>query len=278
MVVTITIEDVVANTTRLPTSPQVMPKMQAILRDPNASISEIAELIKQDAGLTAQVIRMANSAFYGASEKVKDPESAVNRIGFNEVFKLVGMIVSRHVLAGKLPLYDLGAGQLWRISVCTAHMMHYLSELVGIEAESAYTCGLVHSIGKTAVNHYYTEKNLEQSMSGFRAITPEEEWETLGFTNADVAAALLTGWEFEEAITIPVGCQYNPDLATDEHRLLSVMLYLAIDTAYLIDAEPESFEEKYDPFHEYLIELAVTREIFIDAAKYGNEAINKFSG
>ena len=55
------------------------------------------------------------------------------------------------------------------------------------------------------------------------------------------------------------------------------MLYIAINAAYLIESEPDSFEEKFDPFHEYLIELGVTREVFIEAALHGNEAINKFS-
>ena len=99
----------------------------------------------------------------------------------------------------------------------------------------------------------------------------------MGFTNADVAAAIVADWQFEEEITVPISYQYNPDAAPDEFRLRSIMLYLAIDAAYLIDDDSNSFEEKYDPYHEYMLELALTREGLIEAAKHGNAAIEKFS-
>jgi len=61
--VLISLEDVVEHTKSLPSSPEIMPKIQAIIRNPNANITDIADLIKQDAGLTSHVIRMAKISY-----------------------------------------------------------------------------------------------------------------------------------------------------------------------------------------------------------------------
>ena len=276
--VNVSIEQVISKIPQLPTSAEILPKIRGALKDPNVTPQSICELIKMDPGLAAQVLRIANSAYYGATHKVKDIESAVNRIGFYKVYELVGMIVSRHVLAEEMPIYHMKAGQLWRISVCCAHMMQNLSTLVKIDTDIAYTIGLMHAAGKVAINHYILHAGIRAHTTSIRGFTPEEELDIFGFTNAQIAQTLLTQWNFREEISIPISCHYNPDFAPDQFVEAASLLYLCSEAAHLAELEPEVLEdEAYEPAHDLLSEVGLARSDIISAAEKGIAVVDKFT-
>lgn len=74
---------------------EVMAKLCTLLRSPYAEIAEIVELVAIDPGLTSSVVRLANSPYYGCKDKIDRIENAVERIGFTEVMKLVGILGRR---------------------------------------------------------------------------------------------------------------------------------------------------------------------------------------
>ncbi len=130
---TFTIVDLINGVTRLPAAPRVLPKLQGLLRDPNSTLDDITKLLKLDAGLAAQILRLSNSAYYGVKTKFSVLDLAINRIGFNEVFKLVGAIATRDLLSGELSFYNMNKSQLWRLSVACANYMSILSVSVLIQ-------------------------------------------------------------------------------------------------------------------------------------------------
>jgi len=259
----------------LPTSAEILPKLRAILKDPDVNPKDVTENIQHDPGLAAQVLRIANSAYYGATQKVKDPAGAVNRIGFYKVYELVGMIVSRHILAEPLPIYHMNPGQLWRISVCCAHMMQSLSKLVNIDQDIAYTIGLMHASGKVAINHFIMQEDIRAYTTTIRAVTPEEELDIFGFTNAQIAQKLLMQWNFRDEISVPISCQYNPDVCPDDFRFPTILLYLCSEAALKLETEPEKLEDHEAPL-EYLAEVALTNDDIIRAAKKSMAIVDHF--
>ena len=274
--VNVTINQVIDRIPQLPTSVEILPKLRAVLKDPEVSPDHVSELIQHDPGLTVQVLRIANSAYYGATQKVTAPAGAVNRIGFYKVYELVGMIVSRHILAEALPIYHMNAGQLWRVSVCCAYMMQRLSKLVNVDQDIAYTIGLMHATGKVAINHFIMQEDIRAYTTTIRAVTPEEELDIFGFTNAQIAQKLLVQWNFRDEISIPISCQYNPDVGPDEYRFSTILLYLCSDAALTIETEPEKLEDR-EPPADYLAEIALTHKDIINAAEKSMASVDKFS-
>jgi len=75
----------------LPPSPQVFGKLGKLLRDPNTGLNDITELVNTDASLTTRVLKLSNSAAFAQGMAIDNLDDAINRIGFREVFKLVGV-------------------------------------------------------------------------------------------------------------------------------------------------------------------------------------------
>ncbi|MFA5265584.1 MAG: HDOD domain-containing protein, partial [Opitutaceae bacterium] len=78
----------------LPAAPRVLASLGDLLQDANVGLDEVANLIKRDAALAARIIRMSNSIVYGGKGglRIGAIEEAVNRVGFSEVYRLVGMV------------------------------------------------------------------------------------------------------------------------------------------------------------------------------------------
>lgn len=194
------ISTLIASVKNLPPSPQILPRLQKLVKDPNSSMDEIIELIKRDASLTAQVLRISNSAFYGGSTQVNNLEAAINRIGLYEVYKLVSFIVSSQLFANNLSIYKLNAKSMWQNSVISGSICKHLSTYFDLDAESAYLVGLLQNIGKIVINEYYLNQGIEIYNDQQESVTPEQEVALFGFSHAAVGAELLRNWKFDEHI------------------------------------------------------------------------------
>lgn len=75
----------------------ILARLNAILNDPNAALSDAERLINTDAALGATIIRLSNSVLYAVGERRVDVYSALQKVGFNEALRLVGIALSREV-------------------------------------------------------------------------------------------------------------------------------------------------------------------------------------
>lgn len=259
------IETLIGSVKRLPTSPQILPKLQRLLRDPDSSLIDIAELVKLDAGLSAQIVRMSNSAYYGVTDPCTNIEDSVTRLGFNEVYKLVGATISNQVLAEELPLYNMESGKLWEDSILCGAVMQSLASRIGADYETAYTVGLLHGVGKVILNRYHNEHGLEGYVETLEGISPTQEYEILGYTNASISAALMRSWNFPEEICTPIEFQYS-SLDAPEHHYLSVLLSLTREAVLQLDEDPEELYETFRPDPVELGEVGLKVDDLIEAA------------
>ncbi|HNX04737.1 MAG TPA: HDOD domain-containing protein [Opitutales bacterium] len=206
------LEKILEGVVSLPPTPKILPKLQKLLRDPDSGIHEIISLIKVDAPMTAQIVRLSNSAFYSTGESVQSLEEAVNRLGFKEVYRVASVAAAQQVMGEALPLYNMGKGELLESSVSAAVLMVELgSRSRRVDLDAAYTTGLLHSIGKVVINQYFLKHGLEL-YGNSAGETVDIMWERrlLGFDNADAGAAILTKWNFPEEIVQPVKFQLDP--------------------------------------------------------------------
>ena len=111
----------------LPATLQIMPKLQQLLGDINSSMGNIVLLIEKDPTLVSHIVKLSNSAYYSASSYCLTVEEAMNRIGFSEAYKMIGLVASGQVLSDELEIYGLSPDELWEKSVLTATLMQFLS-------------------------------------------------------------------------------------------------------------------------------------------------------
>jgi putative nucleotidyltransferase with HDIG domain len=116
------------------------------LHDESANYRVIGEIISTDAALTAQVLRLANSALFGCPGEVKSLIVALNLLGMDRVFSLV-LTASLKKMVGKVSGWPL-ARRCWRHSVATAFLAADLSVDHFREISEDYTAGLLHDLGR----------------------------------------------------------------------------------------------------------------------------------
>lgn len=225
-----TFDEVCTRALALPCSPALLPRLAALLARPDADVEDLAALVSLDPVLASATVRMANSAYFASGTRVESVGQAVLRLGARELYRLAALSLASRWMAIEVKGYRWEAGDFCRASLVKAVAAETLAQSTGkVDPALAYTCGLVHEIGKLAVAF---------SCAGeFEAIRAKREelggtWlaaETavLGFNHAAVSARLLGEWRFPEVcVAVAANNPPGPGLAA-EHRALAAHVHAA---------------------------------------------------
>jgi len=156
----LTVEQVVAQVKDLPTLPEVTTEVIKLTDDPNATAQDINRVVGKDQGLTAKVLKLANSAYYGFPRRISTVTDATVMLGFQTLRSIVMAASVSDMLSREMKGYSLGSGELWRHSQATAMGARLLARQCKYPAaDVAYTAGLLHDIGKVILNHYLQDAN-----------------------------------------------------------------------------------------------------------------------
>lgn len=183
----------------LPEVPQIAFRAIQLLNNPDTDVSSLAEVIGSDQALTAKVLRLCNSAYYGLARKVTTVSEAVVIVGFSSIKSLVLMITTQSSMNKGLLGYKIGPGEFWRHSIGTAETARLLAQHTRYaKPEECFIAGLIHDIGKMVLNQnalpeVYRATNLSQKEQ--LAIHIAEQ-RILGFDHAGIGAALAERWNF----------------------------------------------------------------------------------
>ncbi len=131
---------------QLPPLPQAVLALQATLQDESASVADCALRIRQDPALTARLLRLANSAFYGVPGRVTGIDDAVQLIGLRSL-RLLAMTAAVTLQFSVGSSRARWLDRFWRHALAVAHLAQGLAELRGQPVERAYIAGLLHDIG-----------------------------------------------------------------------------------------------------------------------------------
>lgn len=215
----------------LPPAPKVLHTLQRLIAIPTTTIERLADVVTLEPGLSARVVRMANSAHFSRGTRVETIAEAIQRIGMDGVHELVTFAVASQLVGQPLALYQLDAQSLWSRAVACAIAAATLAEHAGMERSDAYTVGLMHGLGLVAIDRYAAQGENGApgriAWAGYPEDYAPAEREWLGFSHAEVGAALLDLWGFPNWVVMPVHFQLCPDQAPPEHRPLSMMLATA---------------------------------------------------
>lgn len=206
-------------------TPQILAKTQRKLKDPKVELKDIVEIVRADASLTTDIIRISNSAFYAYETKASNLHEAIHRIGFGEITRLIGLSIFRNLAEHDLTYYAVPQEDYWSSSVSVALIMEHLAQRFYDNPEDAYTVGLLHSVGRLVINQIMEDFKLSTIWDNS---TPVERWERehVGFTFAYAGAMILRRWDFSMKTTHPILYQLNTPRA-EIGWMLHAHLYFA---------------------------------------------------
>jgi len=229
----------------LPSLPDVVMRINAMIDDPSVGLQEMGALVAQDPAITARVLRLANSGYYGLSQQVTNAEQAATVIGARAL-RNVAMQVSvlkRYEHLRNIPDFDLD--EVWQHSTLTAQVAQALAEScyrrTGLIPDDFYACGLLHDVGKVVMLEGLDEEYLECVRHARRtgAAVHASEAELLGYTHVDVGALLAQQWQLPDKIAAAIEHHHGPTAEIVAHPHVAV---IAIADQIAYRASSSTFE------------------------------------
>ncbi|WP_029458337.1 HDOD domain-containing protein [Solidesulfovibrio alcoholivorans] len=278
-------EDILQKAFAIPQMPMPVQKVLAYIGNPEADLRQLSRIIEYDPGLTVNVLRMANSSFFGGGGKVTTVREALMRLGLNRVYQLViasGVApMTRYEIKG----YGLRPGELLEHSVAVATASETLAKELGrVAPPHTFTAGLLVNIGKTVMGSFLeVDAGPILSLAHERHISFEQaEEEILGINHAELGAILLERWSIPVPIVNVVRYRLRPDdcpepdLALDLVHVGDViakmtgigmgidgMQYTPSEAVFTrLDISPEQMEAVMEAILEQIAEV---REILIES-------------
>lgn len=209
-------------TKQLPHIPKVVQEIMDSFHQAEIDTDDLSKKIAMDQSLTAKVLRLANSAHYGVSRTIANPHDAVTLLGFNTLRTMV--MASGVTMAFKFEGFDQNA--FWKNSFFVASISKWLAQYVpGIDKETAFTCGMVHSMGELLTRMVIPEEviRIDEAVKMSQSSRHSIEHGQLGFDSADVGAELAKRWKFPEQIQVAIQQQNAPESEEDYSKEAGVV-------------------------------------------------------
>lgn len=208
----LTIEDLVKGVRDLVPLPKAYIRIQQLVNDPDSSLDDVTKVIMNDTGLTSRILRIANSAYMGLAAKVDTVGRAVQVLGLNQVHDLaLASAAVGSLTTIKTPSLDVS--DFWRRSVYCAVVARIICKQRQLRsAERLFVSGLLHDTGHLLLAYrepdLYSELRARSIETGVPMATLELG--ELGFTYAELGAALLESWQLPQEIVTPVAHHARP--------------------------------------------------------------------
>lgn len=205
----------------IPSLPDVVNRILAVISKPNTPASEIAKLISYDAGLTSKVLRMVNSAAYGFQRQISSIQHGIMILGFNNVRGLVLSASIFKLFEGHAHPGGLNHQKFWEHSLGTAVAARLLATSLRIqEADEVFSAAMLHDIGKVVLDVYFTEDyhSVLKEASKKKTLLHGQpfyliENSVLGFTHTDIGGYLASKWKLPVGITEVIQHHHAPENA-----------------------------------------------------------------
>jgi len=247
------VQDIVADVTTLVSPPDIWVRIHEVVRNPKSSTSDVAGITMQDPALTANILKIVNSAFYNFPKKIDTVSRAITVIGMDDLFSLVTAITAANVFSN-IPSTISRPEVFWRHSLSTGIISRRLArECRVLNGERLYVAGLLHDIGSLVLYSKFPDQATEALMAanGDEEVIYQVEKELFGYTHADIGAELLRLWRLPDTLVEAVAWHHEPARAT-QGTIDAAIVHIANVAANRravgsFVGEGESYETQPDP-------------------------------
>lgn len=220
------LRDLVSTTGDLAALPTTVVRLLDLLKDQTCAADKVVHVLDQDGAMTANVLKLSNSAFYGVRGTVTTTRQALVLLGNRAVLTLAfatGMVpVMRRNLTG----YGIDRDRYWEHSLTSAMAAGVAIDRLGSPARSceAFTAGLVHDIGMLALDSHLADNGMKLVPAFPLFNVSERERQTLGFDHCEAGALLAANWGFPAPLADAIEHHHQPWLAPRDADLAAAVL------------------------------------------------------
>ena len=209
------IKHVIAGIGTLPSIPSLYTKVMEELKAPDPSISRIAEVVSMDVGMTAKLLQLVNSAFFGLPQHVSNLVQAVSLLGLDTIKTLV---LSIHIFAQFDPerLFMLDITQIWQHSLMIGLFAKAIARAENqsqVQVDDALTAGLLHDAGKLVLAANFSKEYADiVKLAEDEGLTVGEAEARMlnGTTHAEIGAYLMGLWGLPHSIVEAIALHHRP--------------------------------------------------------------------
>jgi putative nucleotidyltransferase with HDIG domain len=257
----------------LPTLPTVLGKVLALTQSPDSSPDELVDTISQDPALSARILRVANSAYYGFPRTITSLDRALPLIGLDAISSMamsLGVMDKLKIPQNSAAFTPAG---LWTHSLAVAMGLELLAKRVELEAHYLFTLGLLHDVGKIVLVRDFTDLYLDCH----RQAREQGIWDAsiverkiLGFDHAEVASILLSQWHLPELLIKPIQAHHQDKEMPRASRVDWALLRVADLVAHRVSLG-SGLREAPTPPPEY-------PEVLLDYLEINDEILDEVEG
>jgi HD-like signal output (HDOD) protein len=221
-------EKLVKTCTKLYTLPQVYLEVKKVIDDPEATMAELSHAVSIDPAMTATVLKLVNSAFYGMPRKVETISRAVGILGMQAVHDLT-LAVSVAKTFSRIHQHVMNMKIFWANSFFSGLVARELArKCFLVDSERMFVEGLLRDIGHLILYDQLPEESEQALRQSAKTGTPLHlvEQRLLGFDFTEVGRILVDTWQLPKNLGVAIRYQHNPG-ATEDHGFEAALLNMA---------------------------------------------------
>ena len=218
-------DEILANVKSLPAMPGNTGKLISLLNNPDATAGQIEESLRYDPGMTTNILKIANSSYFGFAAKIGSIKQAVVLLGSKRLVQLFMATCVNTVLEKPIPGYDLPSGELWRHAISVSVTAEGLMKMLNLpDIDKVFTASLLHDVGKLILGEYVQDSLEEIDKIASEGITFEAAVrQVIGTDHSEIGARILTQWSFPDELINVVRWHHDPEGAEHPAVLLDVV-------------------------------------------------------
>jgi putative nucleotidyltransferase with HDIG domain len=219
----------------LPPFPATIQKVMALASNPDSSLTELVAVVRLDQAITANILRICNSAYFGLRRPVDNVNDAIMYMGKKNVLRAVMTAgLSRYFRTQKG--YDVKGGDLWEHAVAVALLAQICAaKMSRPDDPRLFTAAILHDIGKMVLGEFVHEswQKIQELVEKQRYSFLEAEEEVIGVNHAELGGEVARIWKFPDEILKAIAFHHRPDLLADNDTVPWIV-YLANQVCHIM--------------------------------------------
>ena len=257
------IRSIVGGLGELPPVPQTYHALTLALAGPHSSLRKVARIIETDVAISAKILQLVNSAFFGAPRSITNVQTAVSHLGINTLKSLVLSVEVFRVFAPKKPLQGFSLEDLQRHARLTSSIAARLP-VANYLVDIAVVAGMLHDVGKLIMAWKLPERFKKLMAEGREEQCPlhKVEEREYGFSHAEIGAYLLGLWGLPYTVVEAVALHHAPSRVPNRSFDAASAVYIANLLARELDSSvPVPWDDERQSEQQYLTSLGVQMEV-----------------
>jgi putative nucleotidyltransferase with HDIG domain len=220
-----TLRKIVTGVQGLPSLPSLYGLIIKEIQSKEPSLKRVGHIISQDVSMSAKILQLVNSAFFGLPQEIKDPQQAAIYLGIDTLKTLVLSIPVFSLFTDDAELHGFSLAEMWRHSLMTGRLAGDIARAETADekvAEEALVSGILHDIGKLVllkVPRQYNEVRDFIERTGCDQV--EAEYTVMKISHAELGAYLLRLWGIPDNVVEAVAFHHNPSKLLENMFIVS---------------------------------------------------------